>query len=322
MIETPSSIAFQINEPASDGDKEELDTPFSDNPTLLFQDRKGLDRSPPVEPELLIVKSKPITATIRSTIRHLRAQAGRWSRFRGIVPAMVHHTLQIFLFALFSGVYSSLIISTLAYVATSVILGGLNMAWTHIVISAPSRKRWWQRIPSVDRVKVIVIPTAVCAIAEQLYYHAPRQLCKAFGIMSYMNDPGHLLEGAPQKIQKAVLLKGFLVVLVAIITGVFIVIPATITLRRVQASMLPDEDEAIVPFDRTFNGKVQPVVAGGSGAVSMLDAWKTFDWFARIRFLKLQAKLMALFFATSFMFAFVFLGERKLFTNGKILPRL
>ena len=39
--------------------------------------------------------------------------------------------------------------------------------------------------------------------------------------------------------------------------------------------MLPDEDEAIVPFDRSFGGKVVPAILGGSGKLSIRDAWKT-----------------------------------------------
>lgn len=302
-IETTTSTAFQINEPASNEDGENLlNTPASDDlPAFLFQKKKSLDGYPPVEPELLIVKSKPITATIRSTMKHLRAQAGRWSGFRGIGLAMVYSLLQVLLSAILSPLSPGLLAGALAFMAVNVVLSGLDMAWTHIVISAPSRRPWWRRIPSLDRVKVTILPTAIWTVAVYASQLLPYALLKAFSLESHLHDPSWLRDATPQ-VQTSLLAKLVLVILAALISYVLILVPATITLRRVQASMLPDEDEAIIPFDRTFNGKVQPVVAGGSGAVSMLDAWRTFDWPARIRYLKLQAKIMAIIVATSVWF--------------------
>ena len=68
---------------------------------------------------------------------------------------------------------------------------------------------------------------------------------------------------------------------------------------RLQASLLPEDDEPIVPFDRTFGGKVVPAIIGGSGMIGMRDAWKTFDWNAIVRVVKVYVKTafmqMALF---------------------------
>ena len=318
IIETPTSTAFQINEPASDEEDDKfLDTPVSDDMAApLFQQKKSLNGSPPVEPELLIVKSRPITATIRSTMKHLRSQAGRWSGFRGMALAVVYRLLETVLSSILVSLGSSnLLTYVFAVIGTNVALAGLDMTWTHIIISAPSTRSWWQRIPSLDRVKVIIIPTIIYTIAEHGSQLLPYALLKAFSFESYLQDPRSLQNATPE-LQREMLGKWILVLLVGILSYFLILVPATITLRRVQASMLPDEDEAIVPFDRTFNGKVQPVVAGGSGAVSMLDAWKTFDWPAWIRYLKLQAKLVALVVATSIMFGMILGGEILMFKRG------
>ena len=80
--------------------------------------------------------------------------------------------------------------------------------------------------------------------------------------------------------------------------------------------MLPEEDEAIVPFDRTFAGKVTPEVLGGSGSVSMLDAWKTFDKEARLRVIKLYAKLFGIQIAVTVLFMMTLIGELKLIMGG------
>ena len=112
--------------------------------------------------------------------------------------------------------------------------------------------------------------------------------------------------------QNIALLQMFFIVLIAIGIFVFVVIPADVTLRRVQASMLPEEDESIVPFDRTFAGKVKPEILGGSGAVSMLDAWKSFDRSARIRLMKLYLKIFFVSVFTTIMFGMLIVGELKL----------
>ena len=93
---------------------------------------------------------------------------------------------------------------------------------------------------------------------------------------------------------------------------VSIIIPANVALKRVQASMLPEEDESIVPFDRTFGGKVIPEVVGGSGKIGMLTAWKTFDWNARVRLLKIYAKVAVMQAVLFMAFAGIVLGELEL----------
>lgn len=313
IIETPTATVIQISEPESDDDEKEegLLTPDSDgSSTLSFKEKKSLDKSAPAspaDPELLLIKSKPITATIRSTMKHLRAQAGRGSYFRGIVPVLVYGMLHHVTDSLLPRLSFGLIAGPLAYVVGSVLLGGLEMAWTHIVISAPSRQAWWRRIPSVNRIKVIAIPTAILAIAEQISLIIPSQLLQDDGIMS-LTHPAWM-DDETLKVNEVVLAKLTGALLATLLIFVFVSVPATVILRRVQASMLPDEDEAIVPFDRTFGGKVQSAAAGGSGAVSMRDAWKTFDWSARIRYFKLQGKVMALSCATTVLFAFIVAAE-------------
>ena len=76
--------------------------------------------------------------------------------------------------------------------------------------------------------------------------------------------------------------------------------------------MLPEEEDSIVPFDRTFAGKVKPQILGGSGAVSMLDAWKSFDRSARIRLMKLYFKVFIVSIFTTIMFVMVVIGELRL----------
>jgi hypothetical protein len=72
------------------------------------------------------------------------------------------------------------------------------------------------------------------------------------------------------------------------------VVPATIVLVRVQASSLPENDEAIVPFDKTFGGKVDSTSGDGRNQLTLFDAWRSFKWPSRIRLLKTYAKYFML----------------------------
>ena len=178
-------------------------------------------------------------------------------------------------------------------------------------MSNPSPKRWWRRYPSIKTVKKIALPTATWAAANQLAMYIPALMFTTYGLHRYAEDPSHYREVAPE-VMASDATSAFICGLAAMFIVFAIVFPAEVTLTRVQASMLPEEDEAIVPFDRTFGGKVEPEIVGGSGCVSMLDAWKTFDWSARIRLIKLYVKVAALQVVTTIMFMFIFVGELRL----------
>lgn len=185
------------------------------------------------------------------------------------------------------------------------------MTWTHVVMSNPSSKSWWRRFPSWKAGNKILLPTAIWATAEQLAIYVPTVIFGIYGLNRYAEDPSHYHEVAPEAFANDII-SVFTCVLVALFIVFAIVFPAEVTLTRVQASMLPEEDESIVPFDRSFGGKVEPEVVGGIGCVGMLDAWKTFDWAARIRLIKLYVKVTALQIATMFLFMGVLVGELKL----------
>ena len=306
MIETPTATAFKVD---SDDILEEVDAP------LLSEDQKS-EKMKLVESDLFLVKQKPITAKMRTAIKHLKAQGGRLARFRGLHVSIIYHAIHGLIVKLFTSGSSHPLLRPFVAVITTIALCRLQMTWTHIVISAPSTKRWWQRFPSVKAGKNVIIPTAVYAIAVQAAVYVPGGLFIA--AHDTLRNPAAYGDN-PATVQKIALLQLFLVILVAISIVVLIVIPADATLKRVQASMLPEEDEAIVPFDRTFAGKVKPEILGGSGAVSMLDAWKTFDRSARIRLIKLYGKIFAVQVATTFMFILVVAGELRLFMGDDLV---
>ena len=116
-------------------------------------------------------------------------------------------------------------------------------------------------------------------------------------------------------------LKTLSVLALSVTLAFLVVIPANVTLTRVQSSLLPEEVESIVPFDRSFGGKVIPEIVGGSGVIGMLDAWKTFDWNSRVRLIKAYAKFLAMQFAISILFV-VTIGAQIALIVGKDLKKI
>jgi hypothetical protein len=114
-------------------------------------------------------------------------------------------------------------------------------------------------------------------------------------------------------------------VVFAITCTLFLCLPANVTLVRIEASILPEEDDTIVPFDRTFGGKVVSQMMGGTGKVSFLEAWRSFNWEARRRLIKLFVKgffvIMGMLLVVSHVLvaeAFVVMGP----AMGKVLSQM
>ena len=115
-----------------------------------------------------------------------------------------------------------------------------------------------------------------------------------------------------------VIAKFVLVHVYALLNILLICIPANVALVRVQASMLPEDCEPIVPFDRTYGGLVKSVEEGGKGRLWMTQAWKTFDWNSRIRLMKFYVKTLAVQGLLFVLFAGVVIGEVQLIMGDQL----
>lgn len=299
MVETPTATAFKIDAPESD----DVDAPLLD--------KKVAEELAGVESEILVVKTKPITANIRRTMKHLRSQGGRWAGFRGLSIAIMYRFTHSFVVLALSAFLHT---RSLAAILATVLLCRMQMYWTHTVIST-STKNWY--LPSFHSMKTIILPTAIWAVAEEATVFVPLTLIQSFGMMKHMDDPNRLFNETSPAEQKEFLIQGLIIFVASLVTEFLILFPATITLTRVQGSLLPEENDTIVPFDRTFGGKVQPDVLGGNGAVSMLDAWKTFDWSSRIRLVKLYVKVMMIELAIGAFFGMIIGAEMVLVLKNR-----
>jgi hypothetical protein len=284
---------------------------------ILFQPLAIQDPDAPInkatDPELMLAKPQPITASFRSTIRHLQSKGGFRARFRGISMFIVYTMLVHWI----SAILNVFIPFLLAPIIATVVCAQLSVAWTHLVISDPSPKPWYRRIPSIRTWKKVAGPTAMLAVAHQIAIVLPAYVAATFNFLGQPDDFANTTAA-----QRWIIgLKVLSIFTLSLALAVLVVIPANVTLIRMQASVLPDEVESVVPFDRSFGGKVVPEIVGGSGIIGMLDAWKTFDRNARVRLFKAYAKVFAMQLAIAVLF-FSVIGAEVAMIVGKNMNEL
>ena len=273
MVESPETTAYV---PVDSMDR-------SDPPAYDESTPKPID-----EEDILLVQNKPVTSSLRATILHLRARAGYWSRFRGLSLFLVWNVLTgIIISALSSASHNRLMLGVASIVAET-ILARYHMTWIHIVISEPSPKRWYKRVPPFKTYTKIAPAVALWALSAQVVAILPMLVCGSFGSLKHMKNPEYQPD---KKDLYAVGAQGFFGMFLMLTLFVLLQVPATVTMVRVAASMLPEEDESIVPFDRTFDGQTRAEIVGGQGKVGLVEAWRSFPRASRVRLMKTIAKV-------------------------------
>ncbi|KAF2830816.1 hypothetical protein CC86DRAFT_367476 [Ophiobolus disseminans] len=258
-------------------------------------------------PTITLVNQKPITASIRGTIKHLVAHAGRWARFRGLRIHFAHSIL----FSLASTFLSAALPRFPGQVIFVAALSGaavanVHAAWTHKVVSMPNEKKFWQRLPSKADWKVLALPAA---IESAMPYVSIYLTCGAAMLMGLHHVNGENVRELNGAQSASLIIRSILLVVFAITCTLFLCLPSIVTLVRIEASILPEDQDTIVPFDRTFGGKVVSQLMGGSGKVGFLDAWRSFNWEARRRLIKLFVKSFLILTGMVFVIAHVLIAE-------------
>lgn len=232
--------------------------------------------------------TKPITASLRSTLKHLRARGGFRSYFRELRSYIDFAGISFATLVFFIGripLPGPVFIKSYAWILTnSMLFATWEMAWIHRIIARKSRKTsYWRMLGFRQWPKI--------APAAALYY-----------VPFIVTSPLHAIPAARSKTtygepvyEMFKLLCSILVTsaLTSALRGL-LCLPARAIFVRVVASLLPEDAELIVQFDSSFGGKVQPESTGGSGKLSIKDAWTTWEWSARIRCVKMALKALAL----------------------------
>lgn len=280
-------------------------TPSTHEPSVKEGEKETLlETGPTIE----LVNQKPITSSIRATIRHLVDNGGRFARFRGYRIHILYSMLSSLVFTFFSGVFDFVPgQAVLSAAITGALLARVHAAWTHKVVGMPTEQSFWKRIPNKSHWKTLALPAAIASAMPYISMYLTVGVIKLLG---FTKEWDASKQWQPISCgQKAAFVASILaVVIFAITCTLFLCLPAMVTLARIEASILPEDQDAIVPFDRTFGGKVVSKMMGGTGVVGFLDAWRSFTWEARRRLIKLFVKnffiLAGLFLVIAHVLAF------------------
>jgi hypothetical protein len=248
---------------------------------------------------------KPITSSLRATHRLLWVW-GREGYCRGLFCALITVFCTVILAALIT-VYTPLPHYVGSFIAT-VLFTQLSTAWVHIVITPPSTQAWYSRtLPFRYVFQATALPLLAHWAASVVAVEVPRLLAILLRLPIYHDDPDPRAEMS----LSALLLKGIPLALLTVCLYLFAVIPTQVILVRVQASLLPPTEDAIVPFDRSFKGKLDPAVLGGGSKtfLSMSDAWSTFEREGWTRLVKMYLKVFGITVAFYFIVGATFLLE-------------
>ncbi|RLM00011.1 hypothetical protein CFD26_106552 [Aspergillus turcosus] len=271
------------------------------NPTTYV--RLDSEDSNDNDPEVAVASTtKPITSGLRSTIKHLRARGGIWSCFRGFRMYLAFTGLDMGVGFLLPAIVPiprvshSLIGSFFVQFVASMLVATWQTAWVHLVIADKSPRSNYRRMLGLRHWPRIAPAAALYNFLMCATFSLPTAAARLAGWTVTASGYKGLL--------------GFLVI--SILPAIFLLlvsVPARGIFTRVAASMLPEEDDPIVPFDRLFGGKVKPGMVLG-----LRDAWTTFDWPARIRYIKVILKALAIEVALGVVGILLIMGELALVT--------
>ncbi|KAJ6517791.1 hypothetical protein DFH09DRAFT_940109, partial [Mycena vulgaris] len=241
-----------------------------------------------VDVEITVINRKPITATLCTTMRHLRRVGGFFARWRGLG----FNILCSLTYALEKGkgdLRSILPFHTVFSIYTSLILVRVHILWTHTMIAHPTTKSFLHRIVPRGQCKPLILMTLVYAVAQQATFLVPLSVTHLLGLP---NIPEHALHAAQRDGPAALALMTMRILavpLTAAVIAFFVLLSASATLARIEAA-LPGDMQPIVTFDRAALVGSIDLTARGSSWALFVATWRSLDGAAHVRMLKLYAK--------------------------------
>ncbi|PIB02791.1 hypothetical protein CB0940_11775 [Cercospora beticola] len=300
MIESPTTTAIvQDNPPA-----------YADEPDAPIEKEPLMPSEAEADVEVTLINNKPVTSSIRASVRHLTNIGGFRGRFRGAAVSVVYHFAHSLLTNFLSGLLGmGLFGSAIMYIVASLGLARLHMVWTHTMIGQPVAQPFYRRFVPRKQCKAILLPSLVFAMAQQATLLLPLIVAVALGLPDI--DHSQVTNAAKHDCSKLVWMA--LRFLAVPATGLFvafaILLPATVTLTRIEALLLPEDQDTIVPFDRSAIVGNVDITAKGSSRAIFIQAWRSFDSSARWRLIKLYVKMAAMQIGVIFVSVHLMVAE-------------
>jgi len=266
---------------------------------------------------------RSITASLRRTIAHLYRVGGVPTLCRGIAVHVCSDIGMIVVampaYVLYKKAFDDdlgLDLSTerdigqeLGHVAwetavtifAGVVFASMNTAWVHIVISQPTLRIWWRRLPPY-------LTTLRATFVPMVYQSVSGILVNQFTpiVLKHVLGLGAKRITTDGTFSSRNILLTLIWLFVSILNWLACV-PVNVAVTRIQASLLPEEEETIVPFDRSFgtngsNGLRPGLLAESRGALSFREAWRSVTWSEMRRLFIFSAKILAVQVCVNGMF--------------------
>ena len=246
---------------------------------------------------------RPLTSSIRQTLSHLRTLGGfRKAYLRGLghlvlvlnLQTIIQILITIILFVIARSSSGHFDLCMLAGAIAIILVAGPRASVTQAILSATPRSLF-QRFPPLRTWKYLVAPTCINLLCSTLVLGIPLAFnMLATKIFPITTLPADNIDG--EVAYSAAAIFGVLttnIISLVIVLALFyhVAIPASITLTRVEASLLPASDETIIPFDRTFGGRVVMTGVDDRLVLRTKDAWRSVTTADRRRVAILLFKL-------------------------------
>lgn len=271
IVESPSSAVVKVYTPISD-----------------CEDKKEGVVDVEIE-ETHIVSDKPITNSIRRTLNRLTEVGGYSARWRGL-PVYLGYMIVISVFQILVTSVRRSHLSILGFLVADLgaplLAARMHCAWTHATITtgykrpsdrAISRVQWRQLLP------VTALTVAVHELA-------------VLTMIATMQVSSKLIERQASNGARAAI--AIIPMVIAAGLWIFAIVPVNIILVRKEASMLPESEETLVHFDRTFGNRIIP----GLNTLSISQAWASTSGEVWRRVIKLQFKWLAIVTALAMVY--------------------
>ena len=193
-------------------------------------------------------KSNAVTGQRSVAHRHLQSQRGFRSSFMGIEFFLVYVGLTVLVMTLITNFAAepSFPVYIVSKLSLGLLLTNLHTAWIHTVISKPTSKACWHRIPGWrEWLGVIPVASLDILLPDFVHYSTKTFLVSVQGIMSTA-----AIDWGYEEISSS--LESFERIAIDIIPILSCSLAAILTNAiyiRVAASMLPGDDQPVVHFD-------------------------------------------------------------------------
>lgn len=201
---------------------------------------------------------------------------------RGLACALLQ-SVPTSLYIAYYGRFLSFEYHIVARLVSSLLLVQFSTMWLHLVIAQTTDRPFESRIPPFKRTfQATWRATILHWAAVELTGLFPSMVASSMGIdwpsfALFVPDNTYSFRLDMAAGDAVFYCKCAAVILATVVGSIFLVVPSQVVLMRIQASLLPMEDSTIVPFDRSFKGRVQPALTNGRDYATISDAWHSFS---------------------------------------------